>query len=112
MAKVYKREGPRGVSWVADWLTPEGKRLRKFFELKKDADDHVAKVRVAKREKRYHDVFDVKKETLVTFNELAGEYVKNFGGQRSFEGFKRHVVKDLREVFGDRRLSEITYLDL
>jgi integrase len=112
MAKVYKREGPRGVSWVADWLTPEGKRLRKFFELKKDADDHVAKVRVAKRENRYHDVFDVKKETLVTFNELADEYVKNFGGQRSFEGFKRHVVKDLREVFGDKRLSEIIYLEL
>lgn len=112
MAKVLKRVGKKGVSWVVDYFTPEGKRRRKFFPLKKDAEAYLGKVVSAKREGRYHDVFDVKKETLVTFNELADEYVKNFGGQRSFEGFKRHVVKDLREVFGDKRLSEIIYLEL
>jgi integrase len=54
----------------------------------------------------------VKKETLVSFNELADEYVKNYGGQRSFAGFKSHVIRDLRAEFGERRLCNITYLDL
>ena len=57
-------------------------------------------------------MFDVKKETQLTFNELAERYVENFGNQKSFKGFKSHVVRDLREVFEARRLSEITYLDL
>jgi integrase len=112
MAKVIKRAGKNGISWVVDYFTPEGKRRRKFFPLKKDAEAYLGKVVSAKREGRYHDVFDVKKETLVTFNELADRYVENYGGQRSFERFKSHVVRDLRAEFGDRRLSEITYLDL
>lgn len=35
----------------------------KCFPLKKDAEAYLGKVQVAKREGRYHDVFDVKKET-------------------------------------------------
>src|SRR5208337_3165381 len=101
MAKVLKRVGKNGVSWVVDYFTPERKRKRKFFDLKKEADDYLAKIKVAKKENRYHDVFDVKKETLVTFNELADRYVENYGGQRSFEGFKSHVVRGLRAEFGD-----------
>ena len=36
----------------------------------------MGKVLAAKKEGRYHDVFDVKKKTLTTFNELADRYVK------------------------------------
>jgi len=113
MAKVTKEISKTGiVSYKADYFNPEGKRRRKFFALKKDADAYLGKVLAAKKEGRYHDVFDVKKETLVTFNELADRYVENYGQQRSFEGFKSHVVRGLRAEFGGRRLSEITYLDL
>ncbi len=112
MATIRKRTNRKGTVWQIDYYDPEGKRVMKCFPLKKDADAYLGKVQAAKKEGRYHDVFDVKKETLVTFNELTDKYVENYGGQRSFEGFKSHVVRDLRAEFGDRRLSEITYLDL
>jgi hypothetical protein len=35
MAKVIKKIGKKGVAWVVDYFTPEGKRKRKFFDLKK-----------------------------------------------------------------------------
>lgn len=54
----------------------------------------------------------MKEESKTTFNELADRYVENFQTQRAFKGFKSHVVRDLGESFGDRLLSEITYLDL
>lgn len=112
MAKVIKRQGKRGVSWVVDYLDPEGKRKRKFFPLKKDAEAYLGKVVSAKREGRYHDVFDVKKETLVTFNELADKYEENFKTQKAFNRSKRYLLDLVREHFGDKRLSQITYLDL
>jgi len=93
-------------------IGPEGKRLRKFFPLKKDADAYLGKVNVSKKEGRYHDVFDVKQESKKTFNELADEYVKNFGNQKSFSRLKYYLVQEYRATFGDRRLSEISYLDL
>ncbi len=84
----------------------------KCFPKKADAEAYLGKVQAAKREERYYDIFDVKKEIQITFNELADRYVDNFRGQRSFKDFKSHVISHLREVFGDRRISEITYLDL
>jgi integrase len=112
MAKVIKRQGKRGVSWVVDYLDPEGKRKRKFFPLKKDAEAYLGKVVAAKREGRYHDVFDVKKGNHTTFNELADEYVENYRTQRCFPRLKYYLVRIYREAFGDRRLASITYLDL
>jgi integrase len=112
MATIRKRTNKSGVSWQIDYYDPEGKRKMKCFPLKKDAEAYLGKMTAAKKEGRYQDVFDVKRETLVTFNDLAGRYVENFGNQKSFKGFKSHVVRDLRVEFGDRRLSEITYLDL
>jgi integrase len=113
MAKVTKEITKTGlVRYKADWLTPEGERKRRYFERKKDADDHVAQVKVTKKEKRYHDVFDVKKEYLTTFNELAAEYEKNFGAQKAFKTSKKYLLKIVKTHFGDKRLSEITYKDL
>jgi integrase len=112
MAKVIKRVGKNGISWVVDYFTPEGKRRRKFFPLKKDAEAYLGKVVSAKREGRYHDVFDVKKETLVTFNELADRYVENYRGQKCFSRLKYYLLEEYRVAFGERRLSEISYLDL
>jgi len=113
MAKVIKEISKTGVvRYKADWFTPEGQRKRKCFELKKDADDWLAAVRKAKKENRYPDVFDVKQETLVTFNELAERYVENFQNQRCFSRLKYYLMKEYRAVFGEQRLSKIGYLDL
>ncbi len=112
MAKVIKRIGKKGVAWVVDYFTPEGKRKRKFFDLKKDAEDYLSKVKVSLKEGRYHDVFDVKKESLVTFSELADKYVENYRTQRCFQDLKRYLVEEYRREFGHLKLSQITFLDL
>lgn len=112
MAKIIKRQGKRGVSWIVDYLDPTGRRRRKFFPLKKDAEAYLGKVVSTIREGRYHDVFDVKRETQVTFNELADRYVENYRGQKCFSRLKYYLVEEYRAAFGSRRLSEISYLDL
>jgi integrase len=111
MAKVIKRVGVKGTSWVVDYFTPEGKRQRKFFKKKKDADDYLAKALASIKENRYHDVFDVKQESQTTFNELVDQYVENFKTQKSYPT-KVFVIKELREAFGARTLGQITKLDM
>jgi integrase len=111
MATVKKRIGRKKIAWRVDWYDPEGRRHRKDFELKKDADAWRGKIDAAKKENRYHDVFDVKVESQITFNELADRYVEIYGGQKSFYT-KRYMLKMAREYFGEKRLSKITYLDL
>jgi integrase len=110
MATIRKRENRKGVTWQIDYYDPHGKRKMKSFKRKKDAEAYLAKVGVAKREGKYDEIFKPPKETL--FNELADHYVEFYQGQRSFAGFKSHVIRELREVFGERKLSQITYLDL
>jgi len=112
MAKLRKRVNKAGITWQIDYYDPQGKRVMKCFPKKAEAEAYLGKVVAAKKEGRYHDVFDVKRETQVTFNELVGEYVKNFGNQRAFQTSKRYLLAVVQEHFGERRLSKITYLDL
>jgi integrase len=113
MAKIRKRINKKGgLSWQIDYYDPQGKRVMKCFPLKKDAEAYLGKVQAAKKEGRYHDVFDVKLETQVTLNELAKKYVENFGTQRAFQSSKRYLLAKVQEHFGEKRLSQITYLDL
>lgn len=112
MAKVVKQTGKKGIAWVVDYFNPEGKRRRKFFPLRKDAEAYLGKVLAAKKEGRYHDVFDVKKESQTSFNKLCALYVENFGTQKAFKTSKRYLLAMVQEHFGERRLSQITYLDL
>ena len=112
MATIRKRSSKKGVVWQIDYRDPQGKRVMKCFPKKVDAEAYLGKVMAAKREGRYHDVFDVRQETQVVFDELAARYEENFKEQRSFKGFKSHVIRDLKAAFGGRRLSRITYLDL
>jgi integrase len=112
MAKIRKRNNKKGITWQIDYYDPEGKRVMKCFPKKADAEAYLGKVQAAKREGRYHDVFDVKKETKLTFNDLAERHVENYRNQRSFSRLKYYLMDGYRSVFGDRRLSEIDYLDL
>jgi integrase len=112
MAKVVKKTTAKGVVYVADYFTPEGKRRRKFFALKKDAEAYLGKVLSTKKEGRYHDVFDIKKESQTIFSELTDLYVENFGTQKAFQTSKRYLLAIVKAHFGSWRLSQITYLDL
>lgn len=112
MANIRKKVNKSGTVWRVDYYDPDGRRIRKDFELKKDAEAYLGKILAAKKEGRYYDVFDVKKETHVSFNELADRYVENHQAQRCFTRLKFYLVEEYRETFGSRRLSEITYLDL
>lgn len=109
MAKIRKRINKKGgLSWQIDYYDPQGKRVMKCFPLKKDAEAYLGKVQAAKKEGRYHDVFDVKKETQVTLNTLADRYIENFQSQKCFSRLKYYLVDEYRATFGDRRLSEIS----
>lgn len=112
MATIRKRTNRKGTVWQIDYYDPQGKRVMKCFPLKKDAEAYLGKVQAAKREGRYHDVFDVKRETKITFDELADRYVENYRGQKCFSRLKYYLVDEYRVVFGNRRISDITYLDL
>jgi hypothetical protein len=112
MATIRKRSNRKGITWQIDFYDPQGKRVMKCFPLKKDAEAFLGKVLAAKKEERYHDVFDVKKETQFTFNDLADRYAENYRGQKCFAPLKYYLVDEYRAVFGGRRLSEIGYLDL
>jgi len=112
MATIRKRSNRKGITWQIDYRDPHGKRVMKCFHKKADAEAYLGKVLAAKKEGRYHDVFDVKKETQIIFKDLADRYVENFETQSFFINFKRFALKPILTVFGDRRLSEITYLDL
>ncbi|MBM4295057.1 MAG: site-specific integrase [Deltaproteobacteria bacterium] len=112
MAKIRKRTNKKGVSWQIDYYDPEGKRVMKCFPRKADAEAYLGKVQAAKREGRYHDVFDVKKESQTTFNELVRLYAENFGTQRAFTTSKRYLLAVVHDYFGHLRLAEISYLAL
>lgn len=112
MATVKKKLNKNGVVWRLDYYDPGGRRVRKDFDLKKDAEAYLGKVLAAKKEGRYFDVFDVKKESQATFEELADQYVKNFQAQKCFSRLKYYLVDEYRVAFGGRRLADISYLDL
>lgn len=112
MASVKKKTNKKGTVWRVDYYDPGGNRVRKDFDLKKDADAYLGKVLVAKKEGRYYDVFDIKVENHLTFNALAAEYEKNFKTQKSFETSKKFTLDILKERWGEARLSQISYLEL
>jgi len=112
MATIRKRQGKRGITWQIDYYDPQGRRVMKCFAKKAEAEAYLGKVVSLKREGRYQDIFDVKRETLATFNDLADQYCDFHKAQRSFIRMKRYMVRDLRAAFGDKLLSEITFRDL
>ena len=115
MSKIYKLVSPSTgkISWKIYWYDPEGKQKSKTFGNKKVAEAYQAKVQVSKKEMRYHDVFDVKKETRITFNALLDDYEDFLKLDRPKSYATRlYVFRELREAFGERRLSQITFQDL
>ena len=71
----------RGSTWVIDYYSPAGERIRKTFKLKKDAEAEHGKRKSLIAEGRY---LDVKMETKTTLADLCKEYVKANRNQKSF----------------------------
>ncbi|MCD6265273.1 MAG: site-specific integrase [Deltaproteobacteria bacterium] len=106
MATIRKR----GNSYQIDYFDPNGKRVRKSFDKKKDAEAELGKRVSLIAEGRY---LDVKKDYKTTLKELLDKYKENYKNQRSFQGGKDYYLKNFREYFGeDTRLDNIRYVDL
>ena len=106
MATIRKR----GKGYQIDYCDPDGKRIRKSFKKKKDAQAELGKRVSLIAEGRY---LDVKKDYKTTLGELLDKYVENFQNQASFQTAKRHYVKNFKDYFGENSLlSNIRYLNL
>ncbi|MGD0401314.1 MAG: site-specific integrase [Syntrophobacteraceae bacterium] len=100
----------RGSGWQIDYFDPTGKRVRKSFAKKKDAEAELAKRVSLIAEKRY---LDVKKDYTTTLDELLKKYEENFQDQAGFKNSKCHFIENFREYFGkDTRLDNIKYVEL
>lgn len=106
MATIRKR----GKSYQIDYFDPAGKRIRKSFGKKKDAEAELGKRVSLIAENRY---LDVKKDYKTTLGELIVKYEENFKNQPSFQSGKRHFIKKIREHFGEKTLlSNIRYMEV
>jgi integrase len=110
---IYKRTKKNGKT-VYDlvYYDDQGKQKWKTYPTKKEAEDHEARARVAKRENNYQEIFKVKPECTTTFNELAEKYTLLYQDQTCWRDSKAHVVKALVQEFGHRKLAQITRLEL
>ena len=112
MAKVRKCTSPKTgkVSWQIDYFDPTGKRVRKTFKKKKDAEAELGKRVSLIAEHRY---LDMKKDYKTTMDELIQKYQENFGNQSSFKSSKYYFVQNFKEHFGKNTLlAHVSYMDL
>jgi len=106
MAKIRKR----GNTYQIDYFDPMGKRVRKSFKKKKDAEAELGKRVSLIAENRY---LDVKKDYQTTLKELLEKYEENYGQQASFNRGKKFYLSNFRAHFGeDTKLANIRYVDL
>jgi len=106
MAKIRKR----GNSYQIDYFDPNGKRVRKSFKKRKDAEAELGKRVSLIAEHRY---LDVKKDYKTKVGELLDKYEENYRTQSSFKNWKSYCLKNFREYFGeDSRVDNIRYVDL
>lgn len=106
MATIRKR----GEVYQIDYFDPSGKRVRKSFKRKKEAEAELAKRVSLIHEGRY---LDVKRELKTTLVEIITKYRANYGRQPSFGSWKTFCLDRFAAYFGtDTLLSKIRYVDL
>ena len=93
MAKIRKR----GNSYQIDYFDPNGKRVRKSFQKRKDAEAELGKRVSLIAEGRY---LDVKKDYKTTLKELLEKYKENYKDQSSFQTWKRFCLEKFKDHFG------------
>lgn len=106
MAKVRKR----GNRWMIDYYEPGGRRVRKAFSKKKDAETELGKRVSLIAQDRY---LDVKKDYTTTFGQLCEKYKENYQDQASYKTCKKYSIAKFKEYFGeDTLLARIQFVDL
>jgi len=106
MATIRKR----GKGYQIDYKDPNGKRVRKSFKKKKDAEAELGKRVSLIAEGRY---LDKKKECTTTLGKLTDKYAENYENQSSFINAKAAYIKNFKEYFGeDTLLDNIRYIQL
>mgnify|MGYP001154716684 CR=1 FL=1 len=97
----------RGNAYQIDYFDPNGKRVRKSFKKRKDAEaEHGKRVSLI-AEGRY---LDHKRDYKTILNELLVSYGENFENQAGFKSSKKLYLKNFKAYFGeDTRLSKIDY---
>jgi hypothetical protein len=61
MAIVRKVTTKDGISWKVDYYDPQGRRIKKRFKKKAEAEAYLAKVVTSIKEEKYEDIFEKKK---------------------------------------------------
>jgi integrase len=106
MAKIRKR----GDTYQIDYFDPNGKRIRKSFKRRKDAEAELGKRVSLIAEGRY---LDVKKDIKTTLGELIHRYIETHSDQPSFGSWKTFCLVRFKDHFGEESLlSTIRYVDL
>ena len=93
-----------------DVVDYSGKRVRENFKTKKAAKAEESAYIKAKAEGK--SILNKKKGLEITFNELAEEYEAEFKHQPSYLSYKKRILERVKDAFGEKKLSQITYLDL
>ncbi len=92
-----------------DYYDPTGKRVRKDFEKKKNAETELAARQVSMADTTY---FEKARSYTTTFDELIEKYIENFKHQRAFSRSKSYVIEGLKDTLKGYLLKNISYLDL
>lgn len=120
MAKVYKkkdRPGPR--PWIADYIDSSGKRCRPQFRVKREAEDHLAKVQ---RELNRGTYVDPRRAEKITVGQLWEQYVEKLetSGARgrgatspkTLQTYRNHARNHILPRWEDTPLSSVYYEDV
>lgn len=108
MATFRKVTKDGTTSWKVDYYDPHGRRIKKRFMKRREAEAYLAKVVTTIKEEKYEAIFEKKQEILITFNELAEQYTESSRFQKSFASFKTIIIKVLRQAFGEKILAKIS----
>lgn len=87
-----------------DWRDKQGNRYRRTFDLKKDAEDFLSRIKVDIKDGKY-----LTAKTAPLFREVAEQWFENKRNRRpsTLVAWRTHLDRHLLPVFGDLRLSEI-----
>jgi integrase len=100
----------RGNAFQIDYFDPGGKRIRKNFDKKKDAEAEYAKRISLIAEGRY---LDIKPEFLTSMGCVLDKYKENHKHQTSYKRYKKSCLNNFKEYFGeDRQISSVRYVDI
>ena len=109
MAKVLKVEGKKGVSWRIDYLDPNGKRVRKMFKKKKDADAELAARITSIDDGSYREKGH---KCTTTLEQMIAKYREKFGDQKSWRQNLIYLKQFMEFIGKDTLLSNIKYADI